>query len=243
MSLIITKETGNFFSLKLDDEAVIISEQNRLTTIGDYCNFKTANGANLILKQRILFSDITIITGVSVVPTSINDLWVKLIDAGFFVGLGASGGGVGIDRFDELLDTFSYFGRDGQLLIVNESELKLDTVSYQIFTEDDKIKLDNIEAEAQKNVQSDVNETDPNSDAYIKNFPTIVTGFTEIYDQLFTYTSGVQEFTIDTGVKVLGVQLNGSPFVKKTDYTVLGNIVTYIPTLSTNDELIIKGLK
>jgi hypothetical protein len=32
-------------------------------------------------------------------------------------------GGSTIDRFDELLDTFNYFGRDGQLLIVNESEV------------------------------------------------------------------------------------------------------------------------
>ena len=53
-SLIITKQTGNFFSLVLDGGNPIISEQNRLTTIGNFCNFKTANGANLILKQNIL---------------------------------------------------------------------------------------------------------------------------------------------------------------------------------------------
>jgi len=55
MSLIITKQSGNFFSLELTGESPIISEQNRLTTIGNYCNFKTANGANLILKQNILY--------------------------------------------------------------------------------------------------------------------------------------------------------------------------------------------
>jgi len=38
-SLVITKQTGNFFSLVLDGGSPIISEQNRLTTIGNLCNF------------------------------------------------------------------------------------------------------------------------------------------------------------------------------------------------------------
>jgi len=172
-SLIITKQTGNFFSLVLDAGSAIISEQNRLTTIGNFCNFKTANGANLILKQNILYSEITIITGVSHVPTSINDLWVSLIDAGFFDWLGTSGGGTGVDRFDELLDTFSYFGRDGQLLVVNESELKLDTVAVSIFTEADALKLAGIETGAQVNVNADWNVSDPESDAFILNKPPL----------------------------------------------------------------------
>jgi hypothetical protein len=60
----------------------------------------------LILKQNIPFSDITIIiTGVTHVPTSINDLWITLINAGFFDGIGITGGASTINRFDELLDT------------------------------------------------------------------------------------------------------------------------------------------
>jgi hypothetical protein len=51
MSLVITKQKQTFN--KLDSDSVIISEQNRLTTIGDFANFKTANGANLILKQNV----------------------------------------------------------------------------------------------------------------------------------------------------------------------------------------------
>jgi len=173
-SLIITKQTGNFFSLVLDGGSAIISEQNRLTTIGNFCNFKTANGANLILKQNILYSEITIITGVSHVPTSINDLWVSLIDAGFFDWLGTSGGGTGVDRLIELLDTFpSYLGRDGQVLVVNESMQRIETIAISLFSADDRNKLDGIETGAQVNVQSDVNETDPESDAYIKNFPDL----------------------------------------------------------------------
>jgi len=178
-SLIITKQTGNFFSLVLDGGSPIISEQNRLTTVGNFCNFKTANGANLILKQNILYSDITIVTGVSHVPTSINDLWISLLDAGFFDGLATTGGSSTIDKFAELLDTFSsYIGRDGQLLVVNESEQKIETIAISLFSEDDRAKLDGIETGAQVNVQSDVNETNPASPAYIKNFPDLGLGYT-----------------------------------------------------------------
>jgi hypothetical protein len=193
MSLVITKETGNFFSLVLDGGTPIISERNRLTTIGDFCNFKTANGANLILKQNIIFSDITIITGVSYVPTSINNLWVSLIDAGFFVGLGLSSGAGGTNRFEELLDTFSYFGRDGQLLIVDESGLKLDTVAYQVFTEADASKLNNIETGAQVNVNANWNESNPESDAYIFNKPMVQQDKKFIYNQ--TNASSVWSIT------------------------------------------------
>ena len=171
MSLIITKQSGNFFSLVLDGGNPIISEQNRLTTIGNFCNFKTANGANLILKQNILFSDVTLIASGTFTFASVDLLWSKLIEVGFFDGISGTGGGSVIDRFDELLDTFSYFGRDGQLLIVNESELKLDTVALYIFTEEDKLKLNGIESGAEVNVQSDWNESDPESDSFILNKP------------------------------------------------------------------------
>lgn len=178
-SLIITKQTGNFFSLVLDGGSPIISEQNRLTTIGNFCNFKTANGANLILKQNILYSDITIVTGVSHVPTSINDLWISLLDAGFFDGLATTGGSSTIDKFTELLDTFSsYIGRDGQLLVVNESEQKIETISISLFSEGDRTKLDGIETGAEVNIQSNWNETDPLSDAFIQNKPDLGLGYT-----------------------------------------------------------------
>ena len=178
-SLIITKQTGNFFSLVLDGGNPIISEQNRLTTIGNFCNFKTANGANLILKQNILYSDITIVTGVSHVPTSINDLWISLLDAGFFDGLATTGGSSTIDKFTELLDTFSsYIGRDGQLLVVNESEQKIETISISLFSEGDRTKLDGIETGAEVNIQSNWNETNPLSDAFIQNKPDLGLGYT-----------------------------------------------------------------
>lgn len=134
-SLIITKETGNYFSLALNSEPIVRSEQNRLTTVGDECHFKTATGANIIKEQSVLFSEITLIAGGSFTFSSVQELWDKLIEVDFFIGLGGSGGGgTGVDRFTELIDTFnSYLGRDGHTLIVNESQLKLESVPLYNF--------------------------------------------------------------------------------------------------------------
>jgi hypothetical protein len=130
-SLIITKQTGNFFSLALNSEEVVISDQNRLTTVGNFCHFKTANGANIVKEQNVLFSEVVLITSGSATFTSVNALWVGLINAGFFDGLGTGGGGTGADRFTELTDTFpSYLGRDGQTLIINESQQRLESVPF-----------------------------------------------------------------------------------------------------------------
>ena len=130
-SLIITKQTGNFFSLALNSDEVVISDQNRLTTVGNFCHFKTANGANIVKEQNVLFSEVTLITSGSATFPSINALWVGLINAGFFDGLGTGGGGGGAAEFTELIDTFpSYLGRNGQTLIINESQQKIESVPF-----------------------------------------------------------------------------------------------------------------
>lgn len=130
-SLIITKQTGNFFSLALNSDEVVISDQNRLTTVGNFCHFKTANGANIVKEQNVLFSEITLITSGSATFPSVNALWVGLINAGFFNGLGTGGGGGGAAEFTELIDTFpSYLGRSGQTLIINESQQRIESVPF-----------------------------------------------------------------------------------------------------------------
>lgn len=241
-SLIITKQSGNFFSLVLDGGSPIISEQNRLTTIGNFCNFKTANGANLILKQNILYSEITIITGVSHVPTSINDLWVSLIASGFFDGI-VSAGGVTATRFDELLDTFSYFGRDGQLLVVNESELKLDTIAVSIFTESDKLKLDGIESGAQVNVNPDWNKTDPSDPSTILNKPD----FSPIGIFQLRFAGSGQDYTIPVGaIAIKGWINDGVQHLEQTGFesdlntfTQVDKTVTFKKTITAGQRIII----
>lgn len=225
-SLVITKQTGNFFSFVLNGGSPIISEQNRLTTIGNSCNFKTASGANLILKQNILYSEITIVTGVSHIPTSINDLWVSLIGAGFFIGLGV-GGGVSPTRFDDLLDTFQYFGRDGQLLIVNESELKLDTITLSVFSEADRIKLDGIATGAQVNVNPDWNIEDVLDKRHIFNRPSFIMPTFEFFDFPLVTIANTQTFEVPIGVVVKQVFVNKSQQLMKETANNIGDLDTF----------------
>jgi hypothetical protein len=206
MSLVIQKESTNLFSLTLDGGLPIKSEENRLTTIGNVCNFKSGNGANLILKQNILVTDITLISDGTFTFTNTNDLFIKLFAVGF-LKFGGSTGGV-VDRFDELGDTFSYLGRDGQIVFVNESQLKLDTKVVSVFTPQDKTKLDGIQAEAEKNVQSDWNESDPTNDAFILNKPTISSYFSGIYIGYFIADGLTNTITLPIGVQVLEVRLD-----------------------------------
>lgn len=243
-SLVITKQTGNFFSLVLDGGDAIISEQNRLTTVGNFCNFKTANGANLILKQNILYSEITIITTSSHVPTSIYDLWLSLITAGFFDGLGTAGGGAGADQFIELLDTFSsYLGRDGQVLVVNESMQRIETIAVSLFSAADRTKLDSIEAGAEVNVQSDWNISDPSSDAYIANKPPPIS--VTIKKERFTPTG--QICTLPTGAIATEAHIDGYIQYKEqsgfeTDlntFTQSGDEVTFKTTFEGTPQILI----
>lgn len=227
-SLVITKQSGNFFSLVIDGGSPIISEQNRLTTIGNFCNFKTESGANLILKQNVLYSEITIIDGASHVPTSINDLWVSLIDAGFFDGVVVGGGGSGANEFTELLDTFtSYVGRDGQVLVVNESQQRIETIGVSIFSQIDRDKLDGIETEAQVNVNADWNETNPSNDAYILNKPDFLDSSIQMIDYPELTADGVQDFTIPLGKTAVQVFVNGTIYYLQTaNNTSRGNTFT-----------------
>lgn len=240
-SLIITKQTGNFFSLVLDGGDPIISEQNRLTTIGNYCNFKTANGANLILKQNILYSEITI---EAYTPTSINDLWLTLITAGFFDGLGTGSGGTGAERFTELLDTFtSYIGRDGQVLVVNESMQRIETVAVSLFTDAEKAKLEGIETNAEVNIQADWNETDPTNDAFILNKPPIFA--TTVLSLRFAGLG--QTYTIPDNSVAFKAWINDGVQHKEqtgfesdlNTFTQTGAIVTFKKTITTNQRIII----
>jgi len=233
-SLLITKQTGNFFSLVLDGGDPIISEQNRLTTIGDFCNFKTANGANLILKQNILYSEITIVTAGSYVPISIYDLWLNLINAGFFDGLGTGGGGTGVDNFTELLDTFpSYLGRDGQVLVVNESMQKVETVAISLFSAADKAKLNGIETGAQVNVQADWNVTDPDSDAFILNKPDVSGAFPKMQ---FIADGITATYDIEVSSQITAVFWNGA-LLNDSDWSQTGTEFTLTFTPALNERI------
>lgn len=125
-SLLITKLSDDSFSFVVNGDTVntIINLRNDMTTVGNECHFKTSNGANLIKLQQILYNEVTIVDGSALpVATSPLDLRLKLISVGFWDWLFT--GGIGVNRFDNLLDTFDYFGNDGKIPMVDESQLKL----------------------------------------------------------------------------------------------------------------------
>lgn len=138
--LTITKQTGGYFKFKLSINGIVQptveSIRNDLLTVGNELHFKTSNGANIIKKQNILPTELTVIDGVSTTFTTVDQVWNKLIAIGFFAWI--SGGASGVDRFDELLDTFQYSGKDGQVCVVDEAQLKIKPVTFynkRFFTE------------------------------------------------------------------------------------------------------------
>ena len=213
-TLVIAKQTGNFFSLVVDSGEPIISEQNRLTTVGELCNFKTANVANHVLKQNILREDITIIEDNNpVVPSSVQELWTILIGIGFFDGVAiTAGGGIGTHRFKDLLDKFNYIGRSGEIVTVNDSETGLTTIAYALFSPEDRIKFDSIESGAQVNVIPDLSVTDPNDPRYVAGKPNPTSSDQQILDGFIGVTEGFdvsqQTFELPVGAICLDVYLS-----------------------------------
>lgn len=127
-TLVITKQPNDYFSFVLNGNVAneILNTRNDLLTIGNEAHFKTSQGANLIKNQRINYGDVTIVDGMtSVVPTSSKDLFDELRAVGYFDWILNGGGSGGVNRFDQLLDTFNYFGQDGKTVKVDESQLKL----------------------------------------------------------------------------------------------------------------------
>ncbi len=232
--LTITKEANDYFTFVLNGDTVnaIKNTRNDLTMVGNFAHIKTSNGANLISQQDVLYNNITIVDGVtSLVPTSPDDLFAKLISVNYFDWFTGGGSG-GTDRFDELLDTFSYFGKDGQILRVNESELKLET-----FVLPSTDYLNNFPSPLVALKMLRVNSA---GTAYeFVDAPAGLNG----YNELFTYVSGVQEFTLGSGAKINLIFYNNYPLKKDIDYTISGNLITILPiiTLISGDEIVAIG--
>jgi hypothetical protein len=130
-TLLITKETGGYFSFVVDGNTAekVTNMRNDVFAIGNILHFKTATGANIIKTQNINVTDITLIASGSFTFTTVPLFLAKLIDVGYYDWLSGGGSGTGVDRFDELLDTFDYFGKAGQVVIVASNELGLTTVA------------------------------------------------------------------------------------------------------------------
>lgn len=138
--LLIEKQTGGYFKFTLNGDTAnaVTSIYNDLLTVGNQLHFKTGNGANIIKEQFIYPEDVTVIASGTFTFTTVAQVWDKLIDIDYFAWLGNGGGGGGVDRFDDLVDTFKYTGNAGKTVIVDNSELRLVPVTLynkRLFTE------------------------------------------------------------------------------------------------------------
>lgn len=138
-TLLINKLTGGYFQFVLNGDTAnaVRGIKNDLLAVGEQLHFKTGNGANIIKEQFIYPADLTIVASGTFTFSTVDEVWTKLIEIGYFDWLNSGGGG-GASRFDDLLDTFKYTGKDGQVVIVNESQQKLQTIelyNYRTFTD------------------------------------------------------------------------------------------------------------
>lgn len=237
--LTITTLPHEYFSFVLNGDTAnpIKNDRNDLTAIGDIIHFKFANGANLIKEQNIIFSNITIIDGVTtLIPSSVEDLIDKLYGLGFY--LWRDNSGVGTDRFDQLADTFSYFGKDGQVLRVNESQQKLETfampdVSYlskfptplvagmmlKVNSTASNYEFVNALNVITQEIRSGYTETTPSEDTIFNALSTIassITGALEFVD-FGRLESDQQDFLIPTGKTAKWAIMNGAIYVLETE--------------------------
>ena len=139
-TLLINKLTGGYFQFVLNGDTAnaVRGIRNDLLAVGEQLHFKTGNGANIIKEQFIYPADLTIVASGTFTFTNVDQVWTKLIEIGYFDWINSGGSGTGASRFDDLLDTFKYTGKDGQVVIVNESQQKLQTVelyNYRTFTD------------------------------------------------------------------------------------------------------------
>lgn len=236
--LTIEKLTNDLFSFIVNGDSVnkVQNVRNDLLTIGNECHFKTANGANIIKQQNILYNNITLIDGVTnIIPTSVNDLFDKLTTLGFFDWFKGTGAG-SVDRFDELLDTFDYFGNDGKTLVVDESQLKLIPVNFP--NVNNSTDLGDMPATL---ISGKMLKVNAGATAYeLVDPPAGANG----YISQFTYVRpNPQTFTLGTSSNLIMVVYNGG-ILSPIDWVQSGSLLTINPTVTLvdNDKITALGV-
>ena len=231
--LIINREINDYFTFTLNGDVAnaIKNTRNDLTIVASKCHFKTSNGANLIKEQDIDFSNVTITDGViSLVPTSQDDLFTKLISVNFFGWINPSGGG-GVVRFDELEDTFSYFGKDGYTVKVDEAQLKLIPVPFPNLT-----KLDKFPNSLVANKMLRVNSSGTAYEYIDTPSPSSLLVIPYDFPKLL---APQQDFIIPSGKTAIRIEVNGTPYnLLTTNNTTDFNTFTQSGiTITTKDPL------
>lgn len=127
-----------YYQFEVDGIVVLENRRNDLTIDSKripgtaYAHFKTSEGASIFEKQNVLPTDVTVIDidDNEYNPTDVEQLKGYLDDIDFFAWQSnyAGGGSGGVDRFDQLNDTFSYPGKQFMFPRVNASETGLEAI-------------------------------------------------------------------------------------------------------------------
>lgn len=106
------------------------------------------------------------------------------------------------------------------------------------FTDDEQVKLSNIQENAEQNVQSDWAQNDNTQDDYIKNKPDTL-GFQSVYNSEVLST-GVETFNLPSGVVVAMVHVERG-FKLSTEWSQVSNVLTITGLTSTGKRVSILG--
>lgn len=106
------------------------------------------------------------------------------------------------------------------------------------FTDDEQVKLLNIQENAEQNVQSDWAQNDNTQDDYIKNKPDTL-GFQSVYNSEVLST-GVETFNLPSGVVVATVHVERG-FKLSTEWSQVSNVLTIAGLTATGKRVSILG--
>lgn len=106
------------------------------------------------------------------------------------------------------------------------------------FTDDEQVKLLNIQENAEQNVQSDWAQNDNTQDDYIKNKPDTL-GFQSVYNSEVLST-GVETFNLPSGVVVAMVHVERG-FKLSTEWSQVSNVLTITGLTATGKRVSILG--
>jgi hypothetical protein len=95
-------------------------------------------------------------------------------------------------------------------------------------------KLNDIAADAEKNVQSDLLQADITADDFIKNQDAVLPGRTPTQIAIF---AGVNTFTLPVGAIVMQVLLVRAVLFEFDEWTQAGNILTITKTMNTGNRI------
>ena len=160
---------------------------------------KLTAGPNITIANNIVSTDKTVVAaGNNVSVTSSYEPSTRTVT---YTVHSAGGSGTTIQSNWAEQDPLepSYIQNKPQNLVQDASYVHTDNN----FTTTEKLKLDGIQAGAEANVQADWNETNTDSDAYIKNKPTIPAGV--IVDQTYDATSTDAQSGVAVAQAVAGV--------------------------------------